>query len=317
MSHAPLFIVGCPRAGLSLLMEMLAVHEEFGWVSMHAEQAGRFWKAATALNRLYDLPVIGKDLYQARLGAPAFSAVAKLLPYPTEPWAFWQARIARFTPLQDGLWLPEPPSESDILPAERDRVRDDVQSLLEAQGRRRLLSYHAAHARMRLLSVPFPNAIFVHVVRDVRAVAESFHRMVASGIFRTWEERHRWPRVWPERWRREFADRRHDPFSLCVYLWMHFTTAIRAEGRSLGSNRYVEIRYEDLARNPAGTLEKLFEASSLPPSGRVAWLLKRMRPRSAIAKWKSILTPAQLRAIDEIIEPELRSLLEEQNDRGA
>jgi len=292
-------------------MEMLAVHEDFGWVSMHAEQAGRFWKAATALNRLYDLPVLGKNLYRARLDAPARSAVAKLLPYPTEPWAFWQSRIARFTPMQDGLWLPESPGESDILAAECDRVRDDVQSLLEAQQRRRLLSYHAGHARMRLLSVPFPDAIFVHVLRDARAVAESFHRMVAGGVFRTWEERDRWPRVWPERWRRDFADRHHDPFGLCVYLWMHFTTAIRAEARGLGPNRYLEIRYEDLARDPAGTLKNLFETASLPASARVAWLLERLRPRSAVGKWKTALSTAQLRVIDDIIEPDLRPLLED------
>lgn len=292
-------------------MEMLAVHEDFGWVSMHAEHAGRFWKAAAALNRLYDLPVLGKNLYRARLDAPARSAVAKLLPYPTEPWAFWQSRIARFTPMQDGLWLPESPGESDILAAECDRVRDDVQSLLEAQQRGRLLSYHAGHARMRLLSVPFPDAIFVHVLRDARAVAESFHRMVAGGVFRTWEERDRWPRVWPERWRRDFADRHHDPFGLCVYLWMHFTTTIRAEARGLGPNRYLEIRYEDLARDPAGTLKNLFETASLPASARVAWLLERLRPRSAVGKWKTALSTAQLRVIDDIIEPDLRPLLED------
>jgi hypothetical protein len=310
MSHAPLFIVGCPRAGLSLLMEVLAAHEDFGWVSMHAERAGRFWKAAASLNRLYDLPGVGKDLYRARLDAPPFGTVAKILPYPTEPWAFWQSRIARFTPMQDGLWLPESPGESDILPAERDRVRDDVRALLEAQRRKRLLSFYAGHARMRLLSVPFPDAIFVHVIRDARAVAESFHRMVASGTFRTWEERHLWPRVWPERWRRDFADRHHNPFGLCVYLWMHFTTAIRAEGRGLGPNHYVEIRYENLVRDPAGALESLFAFASLPASARIARLLKNFRLRSAIDKWKTLLTPAQLGAIDSIIEPELRPLLD-------
>ena len=317
MSNAPLFLVGCPRAGLSLLMEMLAIHEQLGWISLHAERAGTKWNAAIALNRLYDLPGIGKDLYRSRMGAPAGSSIAKLLPYPAEPWAFWQSRIARFTPMQDGLWLPEPPGESDILPAERDRVRDDVQSLLRAQRRGRLLSYYAGHDRMRLLSVPFPDAIFVHVTRDARAVAESFHRMVASGVFRTWEERQLWPRLWPEQWRRDFADRHHDAFGLCVYLWMHFTTTIRAEGRRLGPKRYVEIRYEDLARHPARALEKLFAIASLPASGRVEWLLKRLRPRSAIDKWKAILTPAQLRTIDEIIEPGLRPLLDGQHDRRA
>lgn len=311
INAAPLFIVGCPRAGLSLLMEMLSMHEAFGWMSTHTERAGPLWKAAAALNRLYDVPAIGAALYRLRWSAPPGGPVAKLLPYPTEPWTFWQSRIARFTPMQDGLWLPEAPGEADILPAEIDRVRNDVRSLLKTQGRGRLLSYYGGHARMRLLSAPFPDATFVHVTRDGRAVAESFHRMVSSGVFRTWEERHLWPRVWPERWRRDFADRHHDPFSLCVYLWMHFTTAIRTEGRGLGPTRYLEVRYEDLDRNPAGTLEGLFEFASLPASRRVTGMLKRIRPRSEPARWKAALTPAQLRSIDDIVEPELRALLDD------
>ncbi len=263
-----------------------------------------------ALNRVYDLPSVGRRLYRMRLGANSGNPFFKLLPYPTEPWEFWETRIARFTPRECDLWLPEAPTDADILPDESACVRHDVASLLAIQGRSRLLSYYAGHARMRLLSVPFPDAIFIHIIRDVRAVTESFHRIIEVGGFRTWEERDLWPRVWPEQWRRMFVERYRNPFGLCVYLWMHFTASIREEGRRLAGNRYVEIRYEDLSRHPTETLEKLLSVSGLRPSARVSWLARRVRPRNDNSRWKSVLTPQQIQAIDEILDPALRDLLD-------
>ena len=269
MSSAPVFVVGCPRAGLSFLVEMLGAHEDLGWISNVMNWARIPWRVTAALNRTYDLPIVGKR-----------------------------------------LWLPEAPTNADILPDESARVRRDVASLLAIQGRSRLLSYYAGHGRMRLLSVPFPDAVFVHVIRDVRAVAESFHRMIEAGGFRTWEERDLWPRVWPERWRRMFVERYRNPFGLCVYLWMHFTTSIREEGRSLAGNRYVEVRYEDLNRRPTETLEKLLSVSGLRPSERMSWLARCFRPRNDNSRWRSVLTRRQLQTIDEILDPELRDLLD-------
>ena len=305
-----MFVVGCPRAGLSFLVEMLGAHEDLGWISNVMNWARIPWRVTAALNRAYDLPIVGKRLWRARLGANAGNRLIKLLPYPTEPWEFWQTRIARFTPRERDLWLPEAPTNADILPEESARVRRDVASLLAIQGRSRLLSYYAGHGRMRLLSVPFPDAVFVHVIRDVRAVAESFHRMIEAGGFRTWEERDLWPRVWPERWRRMFVERYRNPFGLCVYLWMHFTTSIREEGRSLAGNRYVEVRYEDLNRRPTETLEKLLSVSGLRPSERMSWLARCFRPRNDNSRWRSVLTRRQLQTIDEILDPELRDLLD-------
>lgn len=309
---APLFVVGCPRAGLSLLVEILASHENLGWISKHTDRFASGWKATAALNRVYDLPLVGQALYRVRCGARAGGAIAKALPYPAEAWNFWQSRISRFTPKDQGLWVPEAPVDTDIEAGECGLVRRDVSTLLSLQGRSRLLSYHGGHGRMRLLSVPFPDARFVQVTRDARAVVESFHRMVSSGEFRTWEERDRWPRVWPERWQREFRARHYDQFGLCVYLWMHFTTSIRQEGRQLSGNRYLEIRYEDLIRNPVRETGNVLEFCGLPASSRVSAIARNLRPASAPGKWKTAFTSGQLRVIDEILEPDLRTLLEDE-----
>ena len=50
-SEAPVFLIGAPRSGTSLLYKSLALHEGFGYISNYNERLPR-WSAAAALNRL-------------------------------------------------------------------------------------------------------------------------------------------------------------------------------------------------------------------------------------------------------------------------
>jgi len=80
----------------------------------------------------------------------------------------------------------------------------------------------------------FPAARFIHVVRDGRDCAASFHR----------------------RWRR-------DP-RLTVYRWKKVVAIGRRQGRELGEARYREIRYEDLTAAPEASLRALCAFLALP-----------------------------------------------------
>ena len=50
-SDAPVFLIGAPRSGTSLLYKSLALHEGFGYISNYNERLPR-WSAVSALNRL-------------------------------------------------------------------------------------------------------------------------------------------------------------------------------------------------------------------------------------------------------------------------
>src|SRR5690606_15031419 len=65
----------------------------------------------------------------------------------------------------------------------------------------------------------FPNAKFIHVIRDGRDCAASFHRRWQSNPRRT------------------------------VTRWKHSVRQGREQGASLG-DRYLEVRYEDVTRDP-------------------------------------------------------------------
>lgn len=77
---------------------------------------------------------------------------------------------------------------------------------------------HAQH--VALLAKAWPEARFIHMIRDGRDCAASFNR--------------RWKRT-PE---------------LTVYRWKRVIRLCRRDGQALGENRYLEIKYEDLTANP-------------------------------------------------------------------
>jgi hypothetical protein len=81
---------------------------------------------------------------------------------------------------------------------------------------------------LQLLGQAFPNARFVHLIRDGRACAASFHR--------------RWGRR-PE---------------LTIYRWKKVVEEGRRQGESLGE-RYMELRYEELTRDPERWMRSICE----------------------------------------------------------
>lgn len=81
----------------------------------------------------------------------------------------------------------------------------------------------------------FPAARFVHLVRDGRDVALSLLQM-------PW-----WPRTLPE----------------AARVWSHWTRTARAEGRALGDDRYLEVRYEELVDRPERELRRICELAGL------------------------------------------------------
>jgi hypothetical protein len=94
-----------------------------------------------------------------------------------------------------------------------------------------------------LLERLFPDAVWVHLVRDGRDAALSFLELPAGFSGRSWA-RPRTLAQFAARWRSEVA-------------------AARRLGRRAGE-RYLELRYEDLVREPQRELRRICEVAFLP-----------------------------------------------------
>lgn len=142
-----------------------------------------------------------------------------------------------------------------------------------------------------LLERTFPDALFVHLVRDGRDVALSF-LSVPRGIM-------------TEGW--------GHPTDAAGFarLWRTEVTAARALGRRVGSGRYLELRYEDLVREPADELRRIcafagieYEQGMLEYVGRSESARKphqqrlNQPPTQGVRDWRSELAPADEAAFE-------------------
>ena len=100
-------------------------------------------------------------------------------------------------------------------------------SFAAAEGKRRWCEKTPDHVQhIEILSEVFPNASFVHMIRDGREVASSISR-----------RQHRHP-------------------EMVIYRWKQLVREGRSAGAALGS-RYLEIRYEALTTNPEEQMRRL------------------------------------------------------------
>jgi sulfotransferase family protein len=89
----------------------------------------------------------------------------------------------------------------------------------------------------------FPDARFVHLIRDGRDAATSFLRMPAGIVTKTWAH----------------------PMTPTAFAcqWRYEVSAARALGRRVGPGRYLETRYESLVADPAGEMRRICEFAAL------------------------------------------------------
>ncbi len=97
---------------------------------------------------------------------------------------------------------------------------------------------------LSLLERLFPDAQYVHLIRDGRDAALSFLRMPEGSFTRTWAH--------------------PDTAAEFACLWRTEVAAARALGQRVGSARYLEIRYEDLVARPEFAIRGICEFASLP-----------------------------------------------------
>lgn len=115
-------------------------------------------------------------------------------------------------------------------------------SLLQSQGKQRYVDHTPWYVNLiEFIDLLYPDAQFVHVIRDGRRVVESLSKSYSNGF--SWAGA-------------TVTDR--------TELWLNSVERGRTAGLPLGKDRYRELRYEDLCRHPQPTLEVLLGYLDLP-----------------------------------------------------
>jgi hypothetical protein len=154
---------------------------------------------------------------------------------------------------------------------------------------------------LRLLERLFPDALFVHLIRDGRDAATSFLAMPRGIVTETWMHP-RSPAGFACQWRVEVR-------------------AAQRLGRRVGSERYLEVRYEDLVGDVKSALRKIcsfaglrFEPEMVEYADHVDVSAKPHHqrltrpPTPGLRNWRTETSPEDVGAFDQVAGDLLREL---------
>jgi omega-hydroxy-beta-dihydromenaquinone-9 sulfotransferase len=273
---APIFVVGCGRSGTTLVQDLLSHHPDLAWISKYTDRWPMLPQLAL-LSRVKRLP-------------PLRYRQAYLLPAPREGYRAWDHCDARDPTDRD-----RPLTEADAGPVERARIRRLAALHTRYQGATRFLNKNTRNSRrIRYLDAIFPDALFIHVLRDPRAVVASLLRV------------HFWPdmRLW---WQdgmtpRQMTSQGRPAAAIAAEHWRRSVERLLDDGRTLGPSRYFELRYETLVADPVGAMEDACDFAALRPSP-VIDAARRTHVESRNDKYATQLTADDLRIVAQIVQP--------------
>lgn len=249
----PAFILGTGRCGSTLLHEIVAMHPDVAFVTNAEDRLPRLAPVRRGLENLYR----GMAPVWARRSPPRLA--------PSEAYRILDREVGRI--------MSEPQRDlvaSDATPWLAKRLRDFVQQ--RAAGRAFVHKF-TGWPRARLLKEVFPEARFVHVVRDGRAVASSWMRM-------PWWRGHLGPESWhwgplPEPYAQEWERSGRSFVVLAGLAWKLLLDAFEEARSELPQDSWIDVRYEDLVADPAATVARTGRFLGLGPSGRFDRRLER------------------------------------------
>jgi hypothetical protein len=274
----PIFIVGSGRCGSTILHKIFSLHPQVAFLSGLCSRYPRQPGFNRRAMQLLDVPLLG------HLTRRHFR--------PAEHWAYWNEYCRVFSrPCRDL-------SKNDVSPLWRSQIRRALEQLV-TRRRNRLLVKLSGWPRMGFLSEIFADAIFIHIVRDGRAVA---HSLMNVDFWRG----HRGPAQW--RWGSLTTTQQVDWersgrsfWTLAGIQWNILMDAFELARAPLPSNRYLEIRYEDFTADPVAVFRDVIAFCDLNWSARFEAAVNSLEIENANFKWRDELTPLQQHQLEDVM----------------
>ena len=234
LARAPLFVVGAPRSGSTLLYQLLVERFDVAYLSnLHCRLYGAPALVERAVRRRSPPSAAYASRYGRTEGARA----------PSECLQYWYRFFRRF---------PQhvPLAEAD--PSSLRALRGSIRSLGDAARRPVVFKNLVSSLRLEPLGVALPEALFIVTSRDLLDNAQSIlaTRRAVHGDYGRW-----WSLEPPAVERL----RALPPEEQAVEQIRHVEAVMRADRERLSAERFLDVRYEALCDNPRGALAAVQE----------------------------------------------------------
>jgi omega-hydroxy-beta-dihydromenaquinone-9 sulfotransferase len=255
---APIFIIGCHRSGTSIFYRKLALHPDLAFVTRTTRRAP---------NRLLMM----------RLFMMIRSKEKNIMPIGGEAWNKFGSRDDQVMTV------------ADVTSETREYFERLVKNHLVLFKRKRFLNKSPSNSvKIGFLNALFPDAYFIHMVRDGRAVARSIskgrktHGRFSGAKYPGWQG---------------LLDR--PVVESCGLQWKQTIEYIKDSLKKIPAERVLQVRYEDFVSRPIDTMRRVGETCHLEWTD---FLLEQVAEglRSRNYKWSESFSPSEIELLQNL-----------------
>ena len=232
----PIFIIGAPGSGTTLLYQTMSSHRDLAYITHNMLRAGLRKHGRLVGDKRKALFILQNLIHRDP---------ASTLPHEAD--AFWMTYFGYY----------DYRTENDYTEEMAVYFRKKVMQAQNLWGRPRFVNKNLQNSfRVRLLNLVFPDAKFIHIIRDGRAVAFSLLNKKDFGATSP---------ILLVGFKDILGDRyQHKRSELYNYglAWKEYVTKAR-EGSAVARGRYYEVRYENLVREPYNELKNIIDFCEL------------------------------------------------------
>lgn len=285
----PIFFIGVPRSGTTIIFEAFSTHEDLSWFS------NWLWRypnlpIVSLLSRISIFNTLRGEKRQGEMQ----TIFKKYLPYPSECYPVWESCCgSKF--LYDFL-INQKASES-----ERNKITKIISNVIYYHGGLRFATKITGPSRIRYLESIFPDALFIHIIRDGRSVVNSLMNIDF------WKKRGGYTNPWWDNGLTNEDDEllcryNKSPLVLAAVQWRRIINIAREEAKGIPRSRYYELKYEDFMNDPHVYMIKLFDFAGLKYSQRVrAYMNNRSKFQSKNYKYIKSMSNKDIKMLNGIM----------------
>lgn len=291
----PIFFVGMGRSGTTIIFESMTQHLDLAWPSNYCEWMPRYL-FMNALVPLVDRIGLRGHKKQYARAIPG----NRYLPQPDEAYEFWDYYTQENFSYD---YLSNVKASQETV----DRVSKAVARLMYWQQKPRFTAKLTGPGRISFLASIFPDARFIHIIRDGRPVVQSLLRQKfwhdKGGL-----ERPFWDGT-PKHILQEWEASGRDADVLAALQWRHVIQSIRSDAARLPESSYMELRYEEFVADPVMALKSIYNFSELSLAEEIANNpeSKNGSYRNMNEKWRE-MDRNRIDRITDAMQPTLRDL---------
>ena len=253
----PIFIVGLPRSGTTLLYNLFCAHPQAAYITTSINSFIEAPRAIEWLRKRFHLNIKGERFLADSIDVDFGS--------PSEPIMYWGKWFKRA--VDDLHWKKQ--SLNDFSSQEIESIYDDIKKIISCfpgQQQRFVLKYPLMQTELPLVHALFPDAKFIHIVRDGRMVANSMVKLYNISNDQIKKIKHPlidhilpYPRV--EKLGEYLKSWGPTSLETTSRVWRDSLIEVEEASRHIP---IFTLRYEDLLLSPETELREVFEFAHLP-----------------------------------------------------